>query len=88
MEVPATELLPPKPVDPKPTSSEAPEFVKPSKETSSTSAPLSSTEQTAEPLGHIFITDPPVEPPQTAGKWPPEPPTDSPLNQVDSDNET
>ncbi|XP_046431135.1 delta-like protein C isoform X1 [Neodiprion pinetum] len=43
-------------------------------------------EQTVEPLGPIFITDPPTtkEPAATAGKWPTEPPTTM-LPSVDSD---
>ena len=93
-EVPATDLTPPKPVEPlepidgsSGSSSAKPEATDVSSATESTSP---SSEETAEPLGPIVITDPPTdeEPPQTAGKWPTEPPTDSPLQQLDAENET
>lgn len=44
---------------------------------------------TVEPLGPIIITDPPttVEPAATAGKWPTESPTESPITDSDADNE-
>lgn len=59
--------------------------------TSSTSSSINETTTiiTIEPLGHITITDRPTsEPPQTAGKWPPEPPTESTPQDLDTDNET
>ena len=46
-------------------------------------------ETTAEPLGPIVITDPPeIDPAATAGKWPTEPPTESPSTERDAENET
>lgn len=47
-------------------------------------------ESTVEPLGPIFITDPPTtqEPQSTAGKWPTESPTmESSVTETDIDNE-
>lgn len=81
--MPATDLVPPEPLEPL--------YNKP--EAKPTGEPTTATEETAEPLGPIVITDPPgttttAEPPQTAGKWPTEPPTDSPLSQLDAENET
>lgn len=47
-------------------------------------------EQTVEPLGPIVITDPPstIDPAATVGKWPTEPPTESPVVEMDDENET
>lgn len=47
-------------------------------------------EQTVEPLGPIVITDPPstIDPAATVGKWPTEPPTESPILERDDENET
>lgn len=93
IEVPSTDLTPPKPLEPLDSSTSQPEHEEQQEETSTdlessarpdTSSPT--TEETAEPLGPIVITDPPES--QTAGKWPPEPPTDSPHLQFDSENET
>lgn len=86
--VPSTELTPPmpdpgsnSPIDPQSASveSEPVENENVSEET-----------ETAEPLGPIAITDPPstIDPSATAGKWPTEPPTDSPSTEDDEENET
>lgn len=93
-EVPATDLTPPQLEETFETSTNTSFNDKPTE--NSQTRPASSTdkavleEETAEPLGHISITDPPkeAEASQTAGKWPPEPPTDSPLLQFDVENET
>ncbi|XP_058805902.1 delta-like protein 1 isoform X1 [Phymastichus coffea] len=94
-EVPATDLTPPEP-DETPemnissTSHDSPVEDAEIISASSTEKTRTTETETAEPLGHIAITDPPkeVESSQTAGKWPPEPPTDSPLLQFDVENET
>ena len=45
-------------------------------------------ETTVKPLETIFITDPStIDPAATAGKWPTEPPTESPITDNDADNE-
>ncbi|XP_011494800.1 PREDICTED: delta-like protein 1 [Ceratosolen solmsi marchali] len=74
-EIPATDLMPPKPSD-------------------ALDAALNGTTEapgtTAELLGPIIVTDPPKldeEPPQTAGKWPPETPTVSSVQHLDAENE-
>ncbi|XP_033209805.1 delta-like protein C [Belonocnema kinseyi] len=46
-------------------------------------------ETSAEPLRPIVITDPPeIDPAATAGKWPPEPSTESSSTERDAENET
>ncbi|XP_023247976.1 delta-like protein 1, partial [Copidosoma floridanum] len=90
-EFPATDLVPPTPVDqPWGSSMSSPSLTTPSSSSSNVMADVT-TEETIEPLGPIVITDPPstvAEASHTAGKWPPEPPTESPPQHLDAENET
>lgn len=93
--VPSTELVPP---TPDLTESEAkPQMVPVVPEVNESSQSLEEKdkntvkeeEQTVEPLGPIVITDPPstIDPAATVGKWPTEPPTESPVTERDDENE-
>lgn len=88
--VPSTELTPPMP-DPGTDLSIDPQGVSIEPEPVLNDNVNEEEVETAEPLGPIAITDPSttaIDPSATAGKWPTEPPTDSPSTEDDEENET